>query len=93
MSKTSRFGLTKTIELRLLTQFESIENKNTDEVYSGISDLEIGAKVQLFKKENSSTEIAFLSHLVLPTGPKQLTNDKQYSIFKISKPKENEKVN
>lgn len=80
----SRFGLTKTIELRLLTQFESIKNKNTDEVYSGISDLEIGAKVQLFKKESSSTEIAILSHLIIPTAQKQLTNDNFGSISKLS---------
>lgn len=80
----SRYGLTKGIELRLLTQFESIKIKNTDEVYDGISDLEIGAKVQLFRKETSATEIAFLSHLILPTASKQLTIDKLGSISKLS---------
>jgi hypothetical protein len=80
----SRYGLTNGIELRLLTQFESIKNRSTDEVYDGISDLEIGAKVQLFKKESSTTEIAFLSHLILPTASKQLTNDKFGSINKLS---------
>lgn len=80
----SRYGLTKGIEIRLLTQFESIKNENTDEVYDGISDLEIGAKVQLFKKESSTTEIAFLSHLILPTASKQLTIDKLGSINKLS---------
>lgn len=80
----SRYGLTKGIEFRLLTQFESIKNKQTKEINDGISDLEIGAKVQLFKKETSITEIAFLSHLVLPTASKQLTNDKFGSINKLS---------
>ena len=80
----SRYGLTKGIELRLLTQFESVKNKQTEEVYDGISDLEIGAKVQLFKKETSTTEIAVLSHLILPTATKQLTNDELGSINKLS---------
>jgi hypothetical protein len=80
----SRYGLTNGIELRLLNQFESIKNKNINEVYDGISDLEIGAKVQLFRKETSTTEIAFLSHLILPTASKQLTIDKLGSISKLS---------
>jgi hypothetical protein len=80
----SRFGLTKGVELRLVTQYESVKKKQTQETNSGFSDLEVGAKVQLFKKETSLTEIAFLSHLVLPTGPKQLTNDKIGTINKLS---------
>jgi hypothetical protein len=80
----SRYGLIKGIELRLVTQFESAKNKQTQEINSGFSDLEVGTKVQLFKKETSVTEIAFLSHLVLPTGPKQLTNDKIGTINKLS---------
>lgn len=80
----SRYGLTKGIELRLVTQIESVKNKQTQETNSGFSDLEVGAKVQLFKRETRVTEIAFLSHLVLPTGPKQLTNDKFGTINKLS---------
>jgi hypothetical protein len=84
LSILSRFGLTSGIELRLLTQFESIKDKNTDIVYDGISDLEIGTKIQIFKKDNSTTEIAFLSHLILPTASKQLTNDELGSMNKLS---------
>ena len=80
----SRYGLTKGIELRLVTQYESVKNRQSQETSSGFSDLEVGAKVQLFKKETSLTEMAFLSHLVLPTGPKQLTNDKFGTINKLS---------
>lgn len=80
----SRYGLTKGIELRLVTQFESVKNKQTQEINSGFSDIEVGTKVQLFKRETSVTEIAFLSHLVLPTGPKQLTNNKFGTINKLS---------
>lgn len=80
----SRYGLTKGIELRLVTQIESVKNKQTQETNSGFSDLEVGAKVQLFKRQTNVTEVAFLSHLVLPTGPKQLTNDNFGTINKFS---------
>jgi Putative MetA-pathway of phenol degradation len=79
-----RYGLTKGIEIRFVNQFQSIKNKTTSKKVNGVSDLEIGAKVQLLKKENINTEIAFLSHLILPTGSKMLTNDKLGSINKLS---------
>jgi hypothetical protein len=79
-----RIGISKGIELRVLSQFESIENKTLDETFSGISDLEVGAKVQLFKKEEANTEIAFLSHLIIPSGSKDLTIDKIGAINKLS---------
>ena len=79
-----RYGVTKGFELRALTQFESIKNKLTDESYDGISDLELGTKIQLFRKEGVNTEVAFLSHVVLPTASKELTNDKLGTINKLS---------
>lgn len=79
-----RYGITQGFELRALTQFESIKNKLSNETYEGISDLEIGTKIQLFKKESSTTEVAFLTHVILPTASKQLTNDKFGSISKLS---------
>ena len=68
-----RYGITNWIELRILSQFETI--KIEDKNYEGISDLEIGAKVQLLKKEEVNTEIAFLSHLIVPTGTHEITSD------------------
>jgi len=79
-----RYGLTKGIELRLGTQYKSIRNRVTQETDDGFNDLELGAKVQLFKKESSTTQIAFSSHLLLPTGSKQFTNDKLGSINKLA---------
>tara|TARA_R110001583_G_scaffold10417_12_gene47963 strand:+ start:19833 stop:20579 length:747 start_codon:yes stop_codon:yes gene_type:complete len=79
-----RYGLTKNIELRFGQQFERLKNDLTSESDFGISDLEIGAKIQLFKKEDVNTEIAFLSHLILPTGSKGLTSDKFGTINKLS---------
>jgi len=79
-----RYGLTKGIEIRLVNQVESIKNKTTSEKVNGISDLEIGAKIQILKKEKINTEIAFLSHLILPTGSKEFTNSRFGSINKLS---------
>lgn len=79
-----RYGLTKDIELRFVQQFENIKNDVTSQSDFGISDLEIGAKIQLFKKEDINTEIAFLSHLILPTGSNDLTNDKFGTINKLA---------
>ncbi|MBT6440320.1 MAG: transporter [Flavobacteriales bacterium] len=69
-----RYGLTKGIELRVLNQFESIKNQTNLKEINGISDLEIGTKIQLLRKEDINTEIAFLSHLIIPTGTKGLSN-------------------
>lgn len=79
-----RYGVTKNFELRLLTQFETNKGIHNSSKNSGISDLQIGAKIQLFKKENINTEIAFLSHLILPTAKRKLTNDKLGTINKLS---------
>lgn len=79
-----RIALTDGLELRVVSQFESNNNKTLDETISGISDLEVGAKVQLFQNENVNTEIAFLSHLILPTGSKELTLDELGTINKLS---------
>ncbi len=79
-----RFGITKGIEIRVLSQLENIKNQLTSEEITGISDMEIGTKVQLLQKENINTEIAFLSHLIIPTGSTGLTIDKFGTINKMS---------
>lgn len=79
-----RYGITKGIEIRVVNQFESIKNRTTSEKVNGISDLEIGTKFQILQQENVNTEIAFLSHLIIPTGSKELTNDKMGTINKLS---------
>ncbi len=79
-----RYGILRGIELRVLSQLESLKDQNSSVNFSGISDLEIGTKIQLFKREHVNTEIAFLSHTILPTGSKDLTNDKWSTINKLS---------
>ena len=58
--------------------------KNDFKSIQGISDLEIGTKIQLLKKNNVNTEIAFISHLLLPTGSEEISSDVFGTINKIA---------
>ena len=73
-----RYGLTKWIELRLVSEYANLKVTSGDSStsYPGFLDLQIGAKVQIFKKENVNTEIAFISHLVAPSGSSELSTGK-----------------
>jgi hypothetical protein len=79
-----RYGVTENFELRLLTQFETNKILNSSLKSNGISDLQIGTKIQIFKREKVNTEIAFLSHLIIPTAKKELTNNTVGVINKLS---------
>ncbi len=79
-----RYGLTKHVELRFVQQFESLKIKANSQKEFGISDIEIGTKIQLFREELITTEIAFLSHLILPTGSDALTADKFGTVNKLA---------
>ncbi len=77
-----RYGITDNFELRVLNQFETL--KTGTERFQGIANLEIGTKIQILKNKNLNTKIAFLTHLVVPTGTKELTDGGYGSINKIS---------
>jgi hypothetical protein len=79
-----RYGITKGFEIRVVNQLISIKNKSTSQEFTGIGDLEFGAKVQILKKEGINTEIAFLSHLVLPTGTEEVSIGNYGTINKLS---------
>jgi hypothetical protein len=68
-----RIGITKCLELRILSQFESISDERSSTNIDGISDLEIGTKIQLLQDPTVNTEIALLSHLIIPTGSSKLS--------------------
>ncbi len=72
-----RYGISKGLELRFMSQYETtkflLEGENHK--FSGLNDLEIGAKIQLLRDENKSTEIAFLSHIIIPTGNDKVTSN------------------
>ena len=66
-----RYGLTNNIELRLLAQFEN--QKSYKPKISGISDIELGVKLKILKKENINNEISFLSTLIIPSASNGLS--------------------
>ena len=81
-----RYGLLKNVELRVLSQYESysLNAENSDFSYDGFSDIEVGLKIRLLSSESLNTEIAILSHLVVPTGSEYLTNDDYATINKLA---------
>ena len=76
-----RYGLLDFAELRIVSQIESVKNNSIS--VTGISDLEIGTKLQLLKKEKSLLEIALLSHIIIPTGSKEVSSNTTGSINKL----------
>lgn len=78
-----RYGLTKGIEIRIVSQFESLKTSDGN-ITDGISDLEVGAKLQLFQKEDVNTEIALVTHLIVPSGSKGLTIDSYGTVNKLA---------
>lgn len=79
-----RLGIIKGVELRIVSQFESNKIKNSSLRSSGISDIELGAKIGVLQKESVNTQIALISHLIVPTGSEELSNDKFGTINKIA---------
>ncbi len=79
-----RYGLFEGVEIRVLNQIGGA--KSTSEVKSrtGIYDIEIGSKIQIFQNKNTHTQIAFLSHLSVPTGSPEITKNKIGTINKLS---------
>lgn len=76
-----RFGITNWLELRLVNQIELLKFNNDE--FEGFSDIEVGTKIQLLKKENINAEIALLSHLTIPTGSKFISNEQFGNINKL----------
>ncbi|NNF02560.1 MAG: transporter [Bacteroidia bacterium] len=82
-----RISVIDAVELRVLNQYEFSRNKGADHIANssdGFSDLQIGTKIQIFRKEDVNTEIAVLSHLILPTGSDNLTINEYGTINKLS---------
>jgi hypothetical protein len=76
-----RLGVSDHFELRILSQYEN--NEVFKAKNHGISDLELGTKIQLYQKENARFEMAFLSHLRIPTGTKSVRNENIGTLNKL----------
>ena len=71
-----RVSILDGFELRVVHQLDRVSQRsfgNDDVLSEGTSDVQIGTKIQLFQKEGSKTEIAYLGHVVAPTGDGGLT--------------------
>lgn len=79
-----RIGLHHAFELRVVSQLERISNPSINADFSGISDLQIGTKIQLLRAEERNIEMAILSHLVLPTGSQGFRGDGIGTINKLA---------
>ena len=69
-----RYGLSNKVELRLLEEYNFFRLV-TDSLLlynpiPGVNSIHVGTKIQLFKKEHSSFELAFLTHFSLPNFSK-----------------------
>jgi hypothetical protein len=81
-----RYGISKNVELRFVSQYEStkLELEGGKTNYSGFNDLELGAKIQILKREDKNTKMAFLTHIVLPTAKENLTTTNVGVINKLA---------
>lgn len=77
-----RYGVCRTVELRLLSQFETFKRSNYKT--EGFSDFELGTKIQILNSDKKNIKIAFLSHFIFPSGTKSLSKDEYGSINKLA---------
>jgi len=79
-----RYGVFRRIELRMVNQLERVKNESLNYSTTGFSDIELGVKFQILKKEDINTQIAFLTHLVIPSAKEGISNDKFGMVNKIA---------
>jgi hypothetical protein len=79
-----RYGVNQYVELRLFEQLEHTRMGDVTALKYGLSDLELGAKFQLLSKDEINTRIALVTHILLPTGASQISNDKWGLINKLA---------
>ena len=63
-----RIGLSKKLELRVVHEYQISKVQLSDNTLAGFNDLQLGFKWQLFESNDASTQLAVISHAVLPTG-------------------------
>ena len=77
-----RYGVAEIFEFRFVSQLEVL--KNNDESTVGMSDLEVGFKVELFRSKIGNHSGAFLSHLVIPSGSDEISGKHVGTVNKLS---------
>lgn len=69
-----RYGLGWGIELRLANQYKTFSDRFVS--INGFNDIDIGTKIKLLRTNDEDTEIAFISHFLLPTGSNGISNER-----------------
>lgn len=72
-----RYGLFKWAEVRVITGYNvsKLMGNTFERRRAGFGDLLVGTKLQLFKRDSSRHEVAFLAHLIAPTGDKGMSTE------------------
>ncbi len=82
-----RYGIVKWLEARVVVNY-NLQQLNIGDTSisntSGIPDLQLGTKIQLFRKDSSSTEVALLAHAVVPSGSSAFTIGQAGVITKLA---------
>lgn len=68
-----RIGLSKSLELRVLSQFE--RSSVGELTNNGVSDLQIGAKLWIAGGQEATTNVGWLTHFSVPTGSTELSRN------------------
>ena len=79
-----RYSFNDLIELRVFNQYENYSSSIQNGSDKGLGDLEIGGKIQVFRRDSCVTEVAFITHAVLPTAKTSLSNKTLGVITKLS---------
>jgi hypothetical protein len=73
-----RVGLSERVELRVEHQISRIDQRawgDIDVLAQGVRDVELGAKLMLFQREGKKTQLAYLGHVVVPSGDEGFRGD------------------
>ncbi len=79
-----RIGISNSVELRVVNQLEIYQSHFSERNIVGMSDLQLGAKFFLLENEQKATQIAFLAHIVIPSGTSHFKGDNFRSINKLA---------
>ena len=76
-----RLNLFKGVELRLITNHLQQYRPSNDRERAGITDWQVGSKVQLFSSPKA--QMAFSTHLIFPTGSARFSNNQIGSLNRL----------
>lgn len=82
-----RVGISNHFELRAVSQIESFQTVVDDSITNrswGVSNFEVGFKVNFWSAKGKRPEVGFLSHLVVPTGSEAFNDGRAGVINKLA---------